>query len=584
MLLRLIFRLNFTEDDFNRFNSNTICKHQQRNMAHEQLIDKLKKLGGLHASGIITDEEFQEMKQMLLKRENETDNVGPESVSELEDSVTTLYDNQREREEATNISESSRKERESIVEPGTSKLGTKNNIESKTTKRDKLFFGIIAIVLCGLVLLFVFRKSEYEKAVDSIEQQQGYILADINESESQILVYSTDKGLYLWNLKNKEPLKLYTEIDSLKVIGYYLDDNYNLRKYESEYPKEIDDYSGEVVRTRPNVIQSVNPLKLYKVEWPWILIGKHYIAHISNPNQLINISGDDTGDIFDGLPDIYDRESRGDGAPSSVNIDYHGNLIFEIGEWAFNLPGMKEYDPIYIDKQTWDNRKYIDPQLVEAYGKLFQSEYEMENALGISLPNDNFVYRKVIINTNNKIASQNQLIWGEENFNDSILSTNGMQSIYKSLEIKYKNIIQEALPQKRAELEKYASEYKERMIARIKQEAIDVDVIINAYKNNTRRAIELYPRNHRYTLKVGVDKIRYLNYSQTNYMYQLVRDEGFTVVYYLSNDNQFRNQDYPNTFYISAILNDYNLDHNFMGSSVTDAKFLFLDAELLLVN
>ena len=545
-------------------------------------INELKKLAELYKAGVLNEDEFKAAKQKVFAQIGDVGSTTPS----LDIVDTTLLDNieqgqpdeQEQPDELVN-SDVSHEDIATYENP----FDEPESEEYATNSKKKWFiFGGIGLLIC-IAAFFIFHKSDYEKAMDKIENQQGKILTNIQDGDNHVLIYSTANGLFYWDLRSKEPKKLYTNIDSLKVQRYYLGDNYCLEKKSEEYPKEISVISvtdDRVFNTVPNVIQSVSPLELYKVAWPWILIGKHYIAHVSDPNVLINIRGYSTGEIFNDLPS-KDDTSFNSLYNDSVNIDNDRNLVLNIRSDYLSLPGISDYRPKYIDKDTWTEHLYIDPYLMLSYCNLFQSEYEMNETLGIPLSDDLNVYRKIIITPSNEISQKQELSWNGSNFDNSNLSAVGMQKIYESTEKKYQDIITKELPKKRAEIEKYASDYRENMIAKIKENAISFSDITNDYKRNLRKAVEEFPLGQNYVLKVHIENIRYVD---GDYSYRLSINDVFVKAYFYSNDSNFTNLSYPCTVYLYANFDDYRIDHDYMGSGVVDCYFYFINAQLLYAN
>lgn len=525
-------------------------------MTHEQLIEELKKLGTLHDSGILTDEEFKEMKQVLLKRsetdsQRETSESGEFSDSEsLEKKNTTAYESKSNKI----------KEIGSLTQSKTSK-----NHRKKRLKISKCSLGIICgvgVLLSIFILFLIFHKSDYQKALDSIDQQQGRILSDVEDNDGTVLIYATDKGLYLWNLKNKEPQKLYSNLDSLTIRRFWSDFE-TFKIQESEEPASEYNEDGRVAN-----IFSQSPQKLYRVIWPWILIGKHYVANVNSPNKLFNISYSRTSPEFNGLLNMDAEEDGGDWVPDSVGFNDDGDFVINVYNNNHGLPGIDSYSPQFIEAEAWRDNNYVDTDLLSKYGNLFP-EYNRRYEIGIPIGRPYVTGRTIWIDKNNTIHRSQIVSWGKYTFNEKDMTPDGMAPVYQKVEQEFKDNLTYKLSKKREELE----EYKENFFAKVKEEAIPLYDLTNLYKTNLLKAKQSYPLNQTYILEVRIDEI------ETTWRFWLYEFYNYSnASLFFTNDESFDELSYPCTVYLKAYF--YLFDPTDTGSRT----FVFEDANLIFVE
>lgn len=343
-------------------------------------IKKLEQLVDLYKNNVLSKEEFEREKAKIT---NSVPGTQPDFVDK--NNVDTNFTN----EEKTNSPS------DTIYEWLIS-----HHVIDCSKRNSVLILIAILLIIGGIIFLSIYN-NKYERALDKIEEIGGRILADEEENNTHQIIYSTDDGLYFWNTEEKSAKKLFSNLDSLVVISPYIDrTTCEVMFDKNPYPDSIYIDTRELGFISTDNILSTSYIHheiddnlqiepdMFRVFWPWILIGKHYISHVHSPNQLYDISSYHTSAEFNGLLDLYEKSDVKQ--PHSVEFDSNGTLKFTLGEWPSALSGYTAYKPTLIDHQSLNYMFYIDRGLYSDFINYFDDYNKAFEKIKILLPVEHF--------------------------------------------------------------------------------------------------------------------------------------------------------------------------------------------------
>ena len=359
--------------------------------------------------------------------------------------------------------------------------------------------------------------------IESIQRDKGTVLFDDKNS----LYYSTGDGLFTVNYdtSQSQPVQFYTNLDSLIIREYTMcmtPTTVEIKTITQNYK----DYEDNQI-SKADIVNLFNTNKrdLFKIEYPWIIIGRDFIANLSEPYNIIKVSNlRDRGFGFktdSTISSIKPKKIGGISLDKKLNLTdslYHSDVIISLYKDSLkiqDMPGYLQYKTTMIPQEAWDGT-WVYKEIIPEYKEFnLGSNEEIINELSYKYKDYGVPTWSIKLNEDNSETTDNRILWGDLDYsinswnkNDlSLLYTQREKNIKKGIEtIKSKAVSK--VKKAREERNKKLEEQSKRELEKIKKDAIDISTVIDTYHHNTFKGEQLFPINRYYYLKTNLFNIQ----------------------------------------------------------------------------
>lgn len=443
----------------------------------------------------------------------------------------------------------------------------------------KLFLITISLValsiLIGCASEAEKKEKRKEKITKSIQKDNGKILLETKD----LIYYVTKDGLFCIDYDNPKPspVQFYTNLDSINIVRYEVD----LNPSNAEVKKTVipiaefrdSQFSNNDIKKFFNFGYKGN---IYKLSYPWIIIGREFVAHVSDPYSLIDISHLENDknllQSFNSLSSVPLTKDKGNFSfyekfSDKDSINYSTLLINLTNDTLKikDLPGFLEYKAKNIPQVLWSG-KWFYKDLVADYNTYnIASPTEINDLLTYQYTVETYPSYSIKFDADNNEFKEEKIKWGDTSITFDEWNAHDFNKLFNSrdLTIKYawdnfKNRAsskvtaaklerEKALQEQREKEEKAREEARKREIERINKEAIDIEDIIAIYKRNEFKGEELYPKGKYFYIRTKLFSLSSgSKMFEDNWRYGIEGDsDSLTESWIYSNDDYFRKLEYP---------------------------------------
>lgn len=417
----------------------------------------------------------------------------------------------------------------------------------------KLSFGIttsILLLLCTMPACKSIEK-EHAEAIKSINAQENTIIFDSLYNDGFDIFYVNDSALVYLNSTVGTPKVLYNKNNTTGLTSVSYDFDYDklktgkavLTMKESPVTDFFEagetDYTGNSDNSYPNIFKANAPKDLYRVKWPWILIGRTYIANITEPQKLISINFYNATDPE--LQELPFEQHFTEHTYDEFFIDDAQNSLV-LKSWIL-MPGYDDYRTKELPQVCWSGPAYMS----EKYWQLLDSHPNKEELLTFTPEDNSYGFVTITIDSKNNASIDDYIQWRDSYIpiKDGF-SANSMQPYYRKRE-----------QELQAEFDIKTDKINEAIDQFIKSHTTDFYELHNAYRNNSYKAEQDYPINKEYYAELV---LIWISEGENGYYYLIKasaeKKDGidYNDIYLLTDDNTFRTLDYPQTRIIKGRL------------------------------
>lgn len=448
-------------------------------------------------------------------------------------------------------------------------------------KVRSLFLLIVTFLLLTSCATEAEKKEKRKnKLTESIHKDNGKILFDT----SDVMYYVTKDGFYAVDYNNNKPvpIQFYTNLDSLNIREYTITitpTNVDVKTINQNYKDFTDPQitKADII----NLFNSNNKSELFKIEYPWIIIGRDFIANIANPYNLVKVSNlkDRHNNIFPTSTSIANSSfTKGKGEISiekKFNITdslYYGDVIISFFNDSLkiqDLPKFSEYGTENIPQTTWNNGYYNYEMMVYPFYEMGLDTKDLE----FQYKDEAFPKMEIKLTDDNKEITDNTLKWGILNIPIENWNKGNFYDFYNQREKqinneleKFRNKIEKQYDDAVEKRRKEQEEAQKREIERIKKEAINITKITETYHSNSYKGEQLYPKNKYFFIKTKLYTLgKGSNMWKDEYRFGIEgeRDDNWSDSWIYSDDPDFLQLDYPtkNEVIIRARFDGYTAGH-----------------------
>lgn len=412
------------------------------------------------------------------------------------------------------------------------------------------------------------KEKRKHKLIESINKDNGLVIFDT----SDILYYVTPNGLHSidYNVSKSEPIHYYTNLDSLTVREYTMTLT-PTRVDVNTIKQNFKDYNDTQL-TKTDIIQLFNSKdkgNLFKIEYPWIIIGRDFIANVSEPYKLIKVSHlkDIHNNIFPTSVSIANA-SIGK-VEGKISMDkkfnytdslYHADLIITLYNDSLkfqDLPNFSQYKTANIPQEAWDGTWIYEDKIPDYKEFNLGSNAEILQELSYRYTDTGIPTWTIKLSDGNSEVTDNRIHWGELEFSIDGWNKGNFPNFYAQRENKinseltsFKSKVNAKVQAAREKREQERKDVEKREMAAIERQAIEVWDIYNAYEVNPIKAEQQYPPGQFYYIKTDVASID--RSDNPNYAYSVWDRKRFIELY--TNSKVFVDMDYPQNLIVRGRL------------------------------
>lgn len=423
------------------------------------------------------------------------------------------------------------------------------------------------------------KEKRKEKAIEAVQKEHGKILHTGGEN----IYYTTNGGLYSINyaLSKQKPVQYYVNLDSISIINYILANENNQLQIKTEETSlngyQTNDYNEADIR---KLFKNQNAKTLFKIYYPWIIIGENFIASLETPYKLNDISY------------FIDYDQKNSRLPSAAkhslikdrgSLKIDNNLHLSLKGDRKILPGFKDYKTKEIPQQIWDG-EWKNQNLIDIYSNNpYISEEDLNSAASFKYPIDDYFNWNIEIDKNNFVIKDSKIFWGPLSISSTRLNSKDLDTYYQERE---KNINEKLIQDEDAVNNRFQDIISKARLEEEKQQQIKMENLINSainvfdildqFEGNPEKARKKYHKGDKVILKAYIQKIT----RNGNNSFVLINSRVLQNILIYTNQNVFIELDYPCTIYCEAYFDSYTrkglfideYDLSFYGASLLGWK------------